>query len=191
MFGGRFNRQMTDYSLFSDEQLISSSESDKLTELLSRYVASVFSMARKYSASADYEELVSDGMQALVSAVSEYDPEKGSFKTFASVCIANRMKNTVSKAERRASKLSDEEMELLPDTAPSPEERVISRETSEELYRLILEELTPLEKKCLDGIVMGLSYAEIADRIGTDRKSVDNAVARARAKLRRHYSDLI
>lgn len=179
---------MTDHSLFSDEQLI---ENGFVTELLSRYVPSVFTMAKKYSASADYEELVSDGMQALVAAASEYDPEKGSFKAFVSVCVANRMKNTVSKAERRASKLSDEEMELLPDTAPSPEERVISRETSEELYRLILEELTPLEKTCIDGVVMGLSYAEIAQKIGTDRKSVDNAIARARTKLRRHYSDLI
>lgn len=179
---------MTDHSLLNDEQLI---ESNAITELLPRYVPMVFAMARKYSASADYEELVSDGMQALISAVSEYDPVKGSFKAFAAVCIANRMKNTVSKAERRASKLSDEEMELLPDLAPSPEERVISRETSEELYRLILEELTPLEKMCIDGVVMGLSYEEIAKRIGTDRKSVDNAVVRARAKLRRHYSDLI
>ena len=38
---------------------------------------------------------------------------------------------------------------------------------------------------------MGLSYAEIAKKLGTDKKSVDNAVTRARAKLRRHYSDLI
>lgn len=179
---------MTDHSLFSDEQLI---KSGSITELLSRYIPSVFAMAKKYSASADYEELVSDGMQALIAAVSEYDPTKGGFKTFVSVCIANRMKNTVSKAERRASKLSDEEMELLPDTAPSPEERVISRETSEELYRLILEELTPLEKTCIDGVLMGLSYAEIAKKIGTDKKSVNNAVTRARAKLRRHYSDLM
>ena len=179
---------MTDYSLFSDEQLL---EKGMAAELLSRYVSLVFAMARKYSASADYEELVSDGMQALIAAVSEYDPERGGFKTFASVCVANSMKNTVSRAERRASKLSDEEMELLPDTAPSPEELVISRETSEELYRLILKELTPLEKVCIDGVVMGLSYAEIARKIGTDRKSVDNAVARARAKLRKHYSDLM
>lgn len=188
MCGGLYNRQMTDFSVFSDEQLI---ESNLMTELLSRYVTLVFSMARKYSASADYEELVSDGMQALISAVSEYNSAKGGFKAFAAVCIANRMKNTVNKAERRASKMSDEEMELLPDTAPSPEERVISRETSEELYRLILKELTPLEKACIDGVVMGLSYAEIAKKLGTDKKSVDNAVTRARAKLRRHYSDLI
>ena len=45
-------------------------------------------LARKYSASADYEELVSDGMQALISAVSEYNSAKGSFKAFAAVCIA-------------------------------------------------------------------------------------------------------
>lgn len=179
---------MTDHSGFSDEQLI---ESDLTTELLSRYVPMVFAAARRFSSRADYEELVSDGMQALIAAVSEFDPQKGSFRTFASVCVTNRMRNTVASAERRASKLSDEEMELLPDTAPSPEERVINRETSEELYRLILKELTPLEKTCIDGVVMGLSYAEIAERIGTDRKSVDNAVARARAKLRKHYSDLM
>lgn len=181
---------MTDYSLTNDEQLLENgSSAEKITELVSRYTGLVFAMARKYSAAADYEELVSDGMQALISAVSEYDPERGSFKTFVSVCIANRMKNTVSKAERHAAKLSDEELELVPDTAPSPEERVISREASEELYRIVLEELTPLEKACIDGVVMGLSYAEIAEKIGAERKTVDNAVTRARAKLRRRYHD--
>ncbi len=36
---------------------------------------------------------------------------------------------------------------------------------------------------------MGLSYAEIAEMTGGDRKAVDNAVARARAKLRRRFSE--
>jgi RNA polymerase sigma factor (sigma-70 family) len=128
-------------------------------------------------------------MQALLSAATHYNSEKGGFGSFAAVCIANCMKNTVSNAKRRASKLADEEeLVSVADSAPSPEEVVIRRETSEELYKLVLSELTPLEKACLDGVIFGLSYEEIAGKIGAEKKTVDNAVTRARAKLRKYHS---
>ncbi len=185
---------MADYSSLSDEKLasvgINADGGEKTAELISRYSAAVFSAAARYAGCADYEELVSDGMDALLNAIAHYDESKGSFAAFANVCISNRMKNTVDRAARRAARLSDNtELETLTDTAPTPEELVILRESTGEMSRQMSLLLTKLEKRCLDGVILGHSYAEIAEKLGIGKKSVDNAVARARAKLKAAFPD--
>lgn len=184
---------MADYSSMSDEQLADgglSADGGKVAELISRYSNLVFSMAKKYAPYADYEELVSDGLDALLNAVSCYDKTRGSFCGFASVCISNRMKNTTDKAIRRTSQLEDEsKLDTLQDNSPSPEDIVIMKERTSEMSRQMKELLSPLELRCLEGVILGHSYNEIAEKIGTERKSVDNAVSRARAKLKAVFPD--
>ena len=178
----------------SDEQLagvgISADDGDKIAELISRYSNLVFSMAGRYSAFADYEELVSDGLDALLQAIKSFQPQRGVFSAYASTCISNRMKNTADRAMRRKAKFTDEsELESLRSPSPSPEELAILREYTSEMGRQMSTLLTPLERRCLDGVILGMSYSEIAEKTGIEKKSVDNAVARARAKLRAHFPD--
>lgn len=185
---------MADLSLMTDEQLasvgFSADGGEKTAELISRYSNLVFSIAAHYAASADYEELVSDGMEALLNAISQYDPQRGSFSAYAGVCISNRMKNTADRAARRAAKLASEaELEALTSPEPTPEEMVIIKENTSEMSRQMNALLTPLERRCLEGVILGHSYAEIAEKLSTERKTVDNAVARARAKLRAVFPD--
>ena len=185
---------MAQYSELSDRELLESIPLDggKVTELISRYMNIVFSCAGKYSGSADYEELVSDGMEGLLSAIRNYDESKGEFAAFVAVCVRNRMRNTVKKALRHSAELSDsspEEMETIADPSPTPEEIVIEMENKRSLLEIIHSELTDLELRCLEGAALGFSYEEIAQKIGSDRKSVDNALCRARNKLRRFYLD--
>lgn len=179
---------MEDYSKLSDRELLLDNRSDsgKIAELISRYMKTVFACARKYAQFADYEELVSDGMQGLLAAVSSYDGEKGEFSAFASVCINNRLRNTVKKsANRRKNLAAEEEMRELPDKKPTPEEAVIERENSEDMQKSLKAELSELELHCIKCAAMGMSYAEIAKRLGVEKKSVDNALSRARAKVRK------
>ena len=185
---------MSDYSAMSDKELLRNDppDSGKLAELFSRYMKMVFAGAKRYSGAADYEELVSDGMEGLLSAVRNYSEEKGEFAAFASVCVENRLRNTAKRSRRRTSLLADtdpESLEYIPDPAPTPEEIVIARENSEEVMREIKTELTELELKCIQGAAFGLSYDEIAQRMNIDKKAVDNALSRARAKLKRYYKD--
>ncbi len=188
------SESITDYSMLSDEQLadggISADSSERVAELLSRYNNLVFAMARKYSDNADYEELVSDGLDALLNAISHYDAQRGSFAGFAAVCISNRMKNTADRAMRRAARLAEEsELDAIKDTSPSPEELVLIKESTDEMSTRMKDLLTPLEHRCLDGVILGRSYTDIAERLGIDRKAVDNAVSRARAKLKAVFPD--
>lgn len=183
---------MSDYSNLSDSELLENMplDSGRAAELISRYMNIVFSTAGRYSQSADHDELVSDGMAGLLDAVQNYDKEKGEFSAFAAKCVKNRMLNTIKRASRHSAGLSDaseEELETIPDPAPTPEEAVIAGEDSRVLMKKIRAELTELEQRCLEGAALGFSYDEIAQRIGADRKSVDNALSRARKKLKRFY----
>lgn len=185
---------MADYSQMTDEQLAgcvsSAKNGDAVAEVVSRYTGLVLALAAKFSSSADYEELVSEGLDALIAAASGYNPERGSFAAFASVCVSNRMKNVVSRADRRNSRLSELDDEDIPDSAPTPEELVISRENAAEITSKMKDLLSPLELSCIEGVILGMPYSEIADRLSIGVKSVDNAVTRARAKLRAVFPKL-
>lgn len=179
---------MADYSQLTDEQLagcVTSAESGgAVAELVSRYTGLVLALAGRFSASADYEELVSDGLDALINAAARFSPEKGGFSAFASVCVTNRMKNTVQRACRRNERLSELSDEDIPDSSPTPEELVISRESAAEISERMKVLLSPMELGCIEGVILGMPYSEIARRLSISVKSVDNAVTRARAKLK-------
>lgn len=179
---------MADYSQMTDEQLagcVSSAEGgEAFAELVSRYTGLVLALASKYGGSADYEELVSDGLDALLAAAPKYSPDRGSFSGFMSVCISNRMKNTVQRARRRNEHISELSDEDIPDSSPTPEELVIINENAAEITERMKILLSPMELSCIEGVILGMPYSEIAKRLSISVKSVDNAVTRARAKLK-------
>lgn len=180
---------MADYSSLTDKELLCNDppDSGKVAELISRYMKTVFACAKRYSDAADYEELVSDGMEGLLAAVRGYDAEKGEFAAFAAVCVENRLRNTAKRALKRAALLDDpENLERIADPAPTPEEAFIAREHSEEVMERIRTQLTELEEQCIRGVIMGLSYDEIARRFGIEKRRL-TTLFRARAKLRRYY----
>lgn len=179
---------MSDFAKMNDEQLIalvaSAENGEAVAELVSRYTGLVLRLAGKYSASADYEELVSDGIDALINAAYSFSPGRGGFGGFAFTCVSNRMKNLVSRASRRREQLVSLPDENFPDSAPSPEELVIGEENAAELTDRMRHILSPLELRCIEGVILGMSRAEIAEKLSISVKSADNAVTRARAKLR-------
>lgn len=189
---------LPELSEYSDNELLdksvnSCSESGVIAELISRYMKTVFSCATRYAGSADYEELVSDGMQGLLNAIRSFNPEKGEFAAYAGVCIENRMRTAVKRAASRISHISDsdsslEQLERIPDPAPTPEELIMRREDDKAFLENLRHGLSEMELRCIEGVVMGFSYEEIASMLGTDRKAVDNALSRARAKLRQSYN---
>lgn len=189
---------MADYSSLSDLELLKNNPPDsaKTTELISRYMKMVLAAARKFSerySRADYEDFVSDGMDGLLAAIRGYDESRGEFGAYASVCVANRLRNTARMAQRHSSNLRDADFDELADIAdpsPTPEEIVLARESDEAAIRRIGGELSELERKCVFATAMGLSYTEIASEFQVDVKTVDNALSRARTKLRKMFRSL-
>ena len=89
----------------SDERLCALAASgDRQAEedLVVRYNRLVRICARPYFlAGGDSEDLIQEGMVGLLAAIREYDPEKAaSFRTYAEVCIKNRLFSVIKAAAR-------------------------------------------------------------------------------------------
>ena len=76
-------------------------------------------------------------------------------------------------------------MPLPEDSAtPGPEEQAIAGEAVDEVLLRIRTQLSPLERDVLLCTVNGLSLSETARLLGRDARAAENALARARRKLR-------
>ena len=164
--------------------------------LAERYVRLVRVCARPFFLSGgDSEDLIQEGMLGLLSAIREYDSDKGaSFKTYAEVCIRNRIQSAIRSAARKKHAPLNDGIpldEVLSDDSQSlgtqlyqrsPEEQVLARETEKEFIHAYSRNLSQMEAQILSLYLEGLSYREIAAMIGRDTKAVDNAVQRIRRK---------
>ncbi len=163
---------------------------------MERYVRAVRICSRPYFLiGGDTEDLIQEGMIGLLSAIREYDPDKGaSFKTFANICIHNRIQSAVRSASQKKHRplndcvpfddvLSDESKSLgTRFSHPSPEEQVLARETQQE-FSTYPRYLSKFENSVAERYLAGSSYQEIAASLDCPIKSVDNAIQRIRRKL--------
>ena len=196
---------MMDYATASDTELLSSlAAGDRVAEevLAERYMRLVRSCARPlFLAGGDSEDLIQEGMFGLLSAMRQYDPDSGtSFRTFAEHCIRMRLYSAIKSASRlkhlplndgvsleQLSETSSMQLSAAPDVLRcNPEDLVLARERTEELYSELAQCLSGLENQVLDLYLQGLSYREIASRLGKEEKAIDNAVQRIRRKLARN-----
>ena len=183
----------------SDEELIRdflSGNDDAFDLIASRYLGLISTVAKKYrcmSADIDDNDMIQEGMLALLSACRSYDGKKGmSFKNYLMLCVGNRFRSMMrSSARRRAVparnmiSLEDEaDTAFDPTETPLPE-LVESKEYIDSLHRVLKTSLSDLEYKVAILHLSGYTYKEIAQRLNISLKSVDNAQTRIRQKLSR------
>lgn len=179
----------------SDEALVALSpeEPQALTVLIRRFQPLVSRMANRCTDNhADAEDLTQEGLLELLVAALRYVPDRGAaFRTYAAVCIRNRMRTVMRGIQRqeRIPVISIDDPDFSPDSMPadpacSPEEMLLEKELESEMQAQLNFVLTRLEWKVLGLLAGGLSYDEAAQRMQISRKSVDNAVQRVRRKLR-------
>ena len=196
---------MMEHTGVSDSELLNLVLSgDRKAEeiLVERYMRLVRSCARPlFLAGGDSEDLIQEGMFGLLSAIRCFDPSGGtSFQTFAEHCIRMRLYSAIKSASRlkhlplnngvsleQLSEDSPMQLSAIPDALLcNPEELVLARERTEELYSELAQCLSGMERQVLSLYREGLSYREIASRLGKEEKSIDNAVQRIRRKLARN-----
>ena len=142
---------------------------------------------------ADRDDLCQEAYVALLSAIGSYDEQKGaSFSTYAITCINNRLADAVKTANRQKNRVLNDSVSLTDDSNPveiisyeSPEKQTLDQEQYLELMHKIEDVLSEKEKKVLLLWVDGYDYTEIAEMLDMPVKSVDNALQRARRKLRK------
>jgi len=163
--------------------------------LVSEYARLVRACARPYFlAGGDSEDMIQEGMLGLLSAIRTFDSGKGvKFATYAEFCIRRRIYSAIRSASGYKhtplnSYISLESPQLDESNTHAiflrdPEDFVIARESAGEVERLLYGALSRFESGVLGLYLEGMSYKEMAARMGKSSKSVDNAVQRIRRKL--------
>ncbi|MBR4626194.1 MAG: sigma-70 family RNA polymerase sigma factor [Ruminococcus sp.] len=178
----------------TDEELtvLARSSKEAASELISRYAEKVMIKARMLSGKgAEYDDLRQEGLISLLRAIYAYDPAKGAkFSTFSEVCVVNRMRTVCSGADRGiCESLDDVNCEEIASGADTPETAYLYKELLIKMKNGITSELSSAERRTLELCIQGVSYRRAALMLGISEKAVDNAVQRARKKLRAIYNN--
>ena len=178
---------MTDETL---AQAAAAGNTAALDALMTRFKPLVKSKAAPYFLSGgDRDDLIQEGMIGLYKAVLDYDPAKNPiFAAFAALCINRQILTAVKTAARHKhaplnASLALEEADHAP-ARHTPESLLISRESSNDIANFLREGLSTLEHNVLMLHMEGLSQAQITQTLGKTAKAVDNALQRARNKVR-------
>ena len=176
--------------------------------LIRRYTGFVRLKASSYFlAGGDGEDLVQEGLVGLYKAVRDFRADKEtSFRSFAELCItrqiitaikgATRFKHAplngyVSFSHTPAGQDPESGECTLGDAIPGPAVNdpsvcVISTEELQSLVFSLGTGLSPLEHDALRFYMEGNSYEEMADLLGCDTKTIDNALQRVKRKVLQH-----
>jgi RNA polymerase sporulation-specific sigma factor len=178
-------------------RLAKAGDIDAMGELVLRYQRFSQVIANRfYFAGADRSDVEQEALIAITVAVRSYRGDAGvPFSAFASLCINRWLATAVVRSRRQkhralneaSRRATDEDgdsfalAERIPDHRAGPDDLAITRERLRETLARF-ETLSPLERAAIIGVANGVSYKEIGERFGP-KKTIDNAVQRARKKL--------
>lgn len=135
-------------------------------------------------------DLIQEGLLGVLNAIYSYNPEKNaSFPTYAGVCISNSIASAVRAQNRKKHRplnsfVSLDEIEREDQLNDDPESIFSMQENMALVFKCIEEELTELERNVVKLHISGKSYEKISGELGVSVKSTDNALARARKKIK-------
>ena len=173
--------------ILSDEDLISNYRNSDIaiTIIISRYSKLIYQKAHlRLLYDNDVDDLVQEGLLALVNAVNTFDNSKGvKFSTYANVCISNRLTNTVQKNSYNNNIANFNEF-FNDITNITPESIILEKEKTQELYNKIINLLSEKEWKVFCLFLTGSTYDQMARQLNIPLKVVDNSMQRVRRKLK-------
>jgi len=182
-------------------------DGDALEVLIRRYTGFVRLKASSYFlAGGDSEDLVQEGLIGLYKAVRDFRSDKEtSFRSFAELCVTRQIITAIKTATRfkhaplntyvsfshtPAGQESEGECSLgdaLPGpSVDDPSVCVISTEELQSLVFTLGTGLSRLEADALRLYLEGCSYEEMAEELGCDTKTIDNALQRVKRKILTH-----
>lgn len=189
------------YEDISDESLIEKirlGDIEAQDYLLEKY-RNVVTMKsnRFFLIGAESDDMIQEGMIGLFKAIQSFDLDKKniSFKTFANLCIERQLITAIKTSNRQkhiplnsyfslniAAYDENEDTEVIDildtNTVEDPLETITKREYREFLENKIEQNLSPFEKKVLDRYIQGESYVDIASKLESPVKAIDNAIQR-------------
>lgn len=198
----------------SDEELVKlikqNNNKEALEYLLDKYKDLVNMKVGKYFIiGAEREDMIQEGMIGLYKAVQNFEGDKqSSFKSFANMCIERQMITAIKTSNRQkhmplngylslnsSAGEEDEEGKDLMDIfnanlIEDPLETITKKEYYKNIENTIDKSLSEFEKQVLKRFINGESYEQIATKLDTQAKSVDNAIQRIRKKAIKNIIDV-
>lgn len=173
-------------------ELVISGDQDAFPTLVKMYEPMLKGTLRLYTTEnmsrEDVEDLVQEQLIAFYRAIISFKQEQDDveFGLYAKICVSNSMAS-YKRAMRKRSReelVGDERMNSIYDPCGELSTYVEIRESEEELDRQIERTLSSYENEVWLCYVNGYSTRDIAQRLGSSEKSVDNAIFRIRKKLK-------
>lgn len=195
---------MTDEDLI---EVIKSGDKNALEYLITKYKELVNMKVGKYFIiGAEKEDIIQEGMIGLYKAIKGFNKEKqNSFKTFANLCIERQLITAIKTSNRQkhmplnsylslnTSAYEEDDTTLIDIFDSHSIEDPLDTITKKEYYKMVEDtidkSLSDFEKQVLLRYVQGESYVDIAARLDSPVKSIDNAIQRIRKKAIRNIMD--
>ena len=136
----------------------------------------------------DVEDLGQEALIAFYRAIINFDKEqnKVEFGLYAKICVTNSMISLKRAAAKKSNEsfIGDEEMNSISDPDGEVSKFFEMRESERELGEQIEKTLSAYENEVWSYYVNGYSSKEIAVKLNSSEKSIDNAIFRIRRKLK-------
>lgn len=176
-------------------------DGSSVEELFEHYKYFIASITRKFFlVGGDNDDLTQEGMVGFFKAVSTYDLSKNdNFLAYAKTVIIRHLYNVIKSANSNKFSVLNESVNLtnqgaiesensdegivLGDDNLSPENTFISDENLKNIQVAINNCLSSYEKTIFNLYLKGYNYTDIANKLNTNKKSVDNALSRIKSKL--------
>jgi RNA polymerase sporulation-specific sigma factor len=176
-------------------------------QLIRRYTGFVRMKASSYFlAGGDAEDLVQEGLIGLCKAVRDFRADKETtFRSFAELCVTRQIITAIKTATRYKHQALNNYVSFsntpaghdldsdctLGDALPGslvdePSVQVISTEELRSLVFCLGSGLSKLESDALRLYLEGKSYECMAEELGCDTKTIDNALQRVKRKIVAH-----
>ncbi len=156
-----------------------------------------------FLAGAERDDVIQEGMIGLYKAIRDFLPEKKvAFRSFAETCVTRQIITATKMATRKKHRLLNSSISLdtPPDesggtdaleaptpamlSASSPEQILLGKDTAREIGTRMRTSLSELECIALTAYLRGRSYHEIAHTMQMTPKQIDNALQRAKRKMK-------
>ena len=179
-------KKHSDYLALSNEELTALSQNGD--EVAFNTLAGRFLNTRYIKSNGSYldtDDFIQEGMFGFLNAVRTYNSDKNvPFEAYASICMRNSMNSAAVNAPKEIVVDNSSDAFLNIESAEDPLKLILTSEHLSEVLDACEVSLTEIEKTVVFFRASGMSYKEIGDKLGMSAKSVDNAVQRARRKLK-------
>lgn len=133
------------------------------------------------------DDIMQEALVGLLRAVRTYDGVSSKFGTYVAACVRNSVYSCLRKYGKQWQEVVSEDVQALVSSAEysTPEHHLLDIESTNQLYDRVFSVLSEFEGSVFEMYLAEIPYAIIAKRLNKNEKSIDNAIQRIKAKLKK------